>query len=508
VYLAPDAGHEQDLAALVVQTALLRAGSLAPELLSELTGRQRRRAVPRYLALEARRALSALAPAFPTMPVLAQFCSGATVTGSPRDSLRMALGRAEVPRPPAVFGVIRPRLVLELLGSEPDASGLADQETERSELEARQSRSKLLRRLAKGTDKRDDDRGGAHFFIGEGRVAEGARATTHVVVLPATLSPTEAGPGEDASRYPEWDVRRQEYRPQWCTVRELDPPGAVPVASDRPRSSELQSRLARLGVGLEHRRRRPQGDDIDLDAVVEAQVRMRRGEAADDGLYVENLRSRRSLAVLLLIDVSGSAAERGGRTRSVHEHQSEAAALLLEALNSLGDRVAAAAFRSHGRNSVELLRVKAFDDLLDGPVYARLAGLAPGGYTRLGAAIRHGTQVLDTRAGTERRLLVVLSDGFAYDDGYQGAYGEADAARALAEARGRGVGCLCISLGATTDAGDLKRVFGPAAHAAARQFEDLMPEIGRLFRAALAAADLQRRVAQRGRSTDSDEGVA
>lgn len=53
--------------------------------------------------------------------------------------------------------------------------------------------------------------------------------------------------------------------------------------------------------------------------------------------------------------------------------------------------------------------------------------------------------MLDTRAGIERRLLVVLSDGFAYDDGYQGAYGEADAA--LAEARGRGVG-VCASASA------------------------------------------------------------
>jgi hypothetical protein len=41
-------------------------------------------------------------------------------------------------------------------------------------------------------------------------------------------------------------------------------------------------------------------------------------------------------------------------------------------------------------------------------------------------------------------------------------------------------------------------VFGTAAHAAAEQFEDLLGDLGLLFKAALASADLQRRLAQRG----------
>ncbi len=72
--------------------------------------------------------------------------------------------------------------------------------------------------------------------------------------------------------------------------------------------------------------------------------------------------------------------------------------------------------------------------------------------------------ILEERGGTPRRLLVVLSDGFAYDHGYEGRYGEADAA-ALVEARRRGVGCLCLSVGADADPAALRRVFGTAAHA-------------------------------------------
>jgi len=256
---------------------------------------------------------------------------------------------------------------------------------------------------------------------------------------------------------------------------------------------------ARLAVALERHRRRPQGDDIDLDAAVDARIVARSGRTPPEAVYLETQRTRRSLSVLVLIDVSGSSAERSAAAGDVLRHEREAAAVLADALCGLGDRVAVFGFRSRGRRSVSLLRVKDFDDHLTGSAYGRLAALAPGGYTRLGAAIRHGAHILDTRAGTERRLLVVLSDGFPYDDGYEGRYAEADARRSLAEARRQGIGCLGLSLGATTDAETLGRVFGTAAHASAPQFDDLIPDIGPLFRRAIASAELQRRVAQRQR---------
>jgi nitric oxide reductase activation protein len=98
-------------------------------------------------------------------------------------------------------------------------------------------------------------------------------------------------------------------------------------------------------------------------------------------------------------------------------------------------------------------------------------------------------------------LLVVLSDGFAYDHGYEGAYGEADARRALAEARRRGTGCLCLSVGARTDAGALRRVFGTAAHATLPHGEYLAGIVGPLFRAAIRSAERQQRTWQRAERT-------
>ena len=152
------------------------------------------------------------------------------------------------------------------------------------------------------------------------------------------------------------------------------------------------------------------------------------GSLPDDDVYIENQRSRRDLSVLILLDISGSAGEPSSSGGVVHEHQQSAAAGLMGALCEVGDRVALYGFRSQGRSAVHIFPVKRFDEGLSALAEGRLGGLRPGGFTRLGAAIRHGAAVLDLEGGTGRRLLVVLSDGFAYDHGYEGSYGEADAA--------------------------------------------------------------------------------
>ena len=523
VFLEAGVGPADRMRLLAAQASMLHAGSFEPDVLQAL--RRNRSLARAYLAVEGHRALAgneAVLPAWMERMIDRRL---ADLTTSPADSLRAARQRGRTD-PDWVLGAIEPRRV-RLLEDTGDGVALPVTESEQTLDEAEVA---ML-------DELDDDAGGADLGnllsspVGGGgplgRVlakllrparsqsgggSPGADAPTHMtrgrpgaagaLVSLATGGALEAAdaPEQVGRSYPEWDERQQRYRADWCHVVE-DEAGAAPVPMTMPEIEPTRRALGRLGLGLTPCRRRQQGDDIDIDAVVSARVDLSAGSPHDADLYIENLRRRRDLSVLVLLDVSGSAAEPGVAGRAVHEHQRDAAACLAAALHHLGDRSAVHAFNSSGRKAVRVTAVKRFDEQFGGRVRRRLEGLTPGGYTRLGAAIRHGTALLDEGGGTPWRLLVVLSDGFAYDHGYEGRYAEADARRALSEARRRGIGCLCLSVGAATDAAALRRVFGPAAHASLPTAERLPAVIAPLFAAALRTAEAQRRREQRAGRT-------
>lgn len=523
VFADVDANPRDQLRCVAVQAALLAAGSLDPEV---MRGLARRPAVARrYLALEGHRALAAQEAMLPTVVCSLIDRAVAARSESPAASLAIAMGREAVADPPEIFGTIRPRQVRARV--EPPAEERAAQQHI-----PRGQRADVLRELDDGEDGDSiapdlvsSPSGGGGVFgrllkmlLGDARSMSGgppgADAPTRWsrsagrVVRTVALTMAEppmpdhiAAAAQGGTTYPEWDVYRRRYRYDWCTVVEVEPKPEDLAPLLAPETHALRRPLARLGMELERRRRQLQGDDIDIDAAVETRVESLAGSPPDEAMYIESQRRRRDLAVLLLLDVSSSSAKRSATGATVHEHQRAAAAALTVALHDLGDRVALYAFRSQGRSAVHVVPVKRFRDDLDTHVMWRLGGLVPGAYTRLGAAIRHGASLLERGGGTSRRLLVVLSDGFAYDHGYEGRYGEADARRALAEARRRGTGCVCLSIGADTDVHALRRVFGTAAHATIPRAEHLAGVVGALFRSALRSAHLQRRAWQRKERT-------
>ena len=95
---------------------------------------------------------------------------------------------------------------------------------------------------------------------------------------------------------------------------------------------------------------------------------------------------------------------------------------------------------------MELLRIKGFADPTGDAVSARIAGLEPDGYTRLGAAVRHATALLG-RERARHRLLLLLSDGRPNDvDLYEGKYGLEDTRQAFVEARAQDVHPFCVTV--------------------------------------------------------------
>jgi nitric oxide reductase NorD protein len=515
VFVDADESPGRQLEAVTVQASLLAGGGLGPDVVRKLV---RRPALARkYLAVEGNRALAANDDLLPH-PVRSMIDLDLAIRAdSPAASLELAGGK-KIADPPASFGVIKPG---NLLAAHASVAQAGSEGTHH----ARRNPSKDLAELddeADGDDGDDGDPfsspvggGGAIGKLLQGMLSRvrqlngggppGADTPTHRlhngirgagIVTSTSLPPSEvddAGEGE-GRKYPEWDMHRRRYRRDWCTVSEIDAPEKQGPPLERPDVHALRRPLTRLGIGLDRCHRQAQGDDIDVDAAVEARVELLAGSAPDEAVYMDSLRRRRDLAVLVLLDVSGSSAEAGTFGQTVHEQQRDTAAALTVALHELGDRVALYAYQSQGRSAVHVLPVKRFDDSLDALVMQRLGSLVPGSYSRLGAAIRHGASIITEKAGTSRRLLVVLSDGLAYDHGYERDYGAADARRALGEARRRGIGCLCLTIGAATDSGELRKVFGSAAHASIPKPRQLADVIGPLLRAALRSADLRRKV--------------
>ncbi|MUL67934.1 nitric oxide reductase activation protein [Mycobacterium sp. CBMA 234] len=512
MFVDPSASTADQRRALAVQSSLLAAGSLEPDIVRRI-GR-RTDVARRYLSVEGHRALAQLEGLLPpTVRVLIDTDIAAR-SDSPEASLALALSRAPIAAAPMAFGTIKARNVLaankhgadghhvprggrqpELVELPDDADDDADDVIDifTSPVGGGGGLGKLLAKMLSMARKLGGA-GAPGADTPTHRARSGAVGGGHAVVSMATAPEQAGAAGARGFSYPEWDVHRRGYRADWCTVQETEPEpdrsGVPPV----PDAHGLRRPLSRLGVGLDRCRRQAQGDDIDIDAAVEAQTEFLAGSAPDEAVYIDSLRRRRDLSVLLLLDTSGSVGQASAAGQTVHEQQRAAAAALMVALRDLGDRVALYAFQSQGRSAVRMMPVKRFDDDVSAVVLRRLQGLHPGAYSRLGAAIRHGSAVLQRGGGTARRLLVVLSDGLAYDHGYERPYGAADARRALAEARRDGIGCLCLTVGAGTDTDELRRVFGSAAHATLPRLDQLSATIGPLFRSALQSADVRRRI--------------
>lgn len=247
--------------------------------------------------------------------------------------------------------------------------------------------------------------------------------------------------------YDEWDHQRQHYRKNWCVLREIDIKRGDPdyVSGVIEKHLGLVKHLRRTFEAMrdENRldKRQPQGDDVDIDALVEALADSADGREMSDRLFQQIHRSDRNMAVMFMVDMSGS-------TKGwINEAEREALIMLCESLETLGDRYAIYGFSGTTRKRCEIFRIKQFDEPYNLDVKARIAGIAPQEYTRMGAAIRHLSKLLN---GVEARtkLLITLSDGKPddYFDIYRGQYGIEDTRQALFEARRSGIHPFCITI--------------------------------------------------------------
>jgi nitric oxide reductase NorD protein len=155
----------------------------------------------------------------------------------------------------------------------------------------------------------------------------------------------------------------------------------------------------------------------------------------------------RSIAVLLLLDVSESLNDEvpgTGQTRLALSQ--EAVALLAWAVSRLRDPFAVASFHSNTRHDVRYRHILGFSERWGTTSKARLAALEAGYSTRMGAAMRHAAHYLGAQQA-DKKLLLVLTDGQPADVDVNDPQALiADTRQAVKELAQQGIHSHCISL--------------------------------------------------------------
>jgi nitric oxide reductase NorD protein len=252
--------------------------------------------------------------------------------------------------------------------------------------------------------------------------------------------------GDGICAIDEWDYRRQGYRKRWALLRVTTAPSGAPDFADETLKRyhgmvlRIKRQFERIRMGQTLLRRQKEGDEVDLDAAVEAITDLRAGLCPSDRVFARLTRNKRDIATAFLIDLSGST------SGWINEVARASLLILSEAMQVLQDRFAIYGFSGRTRKRCELFRIKGMYEPYGEMVKRRIANLRALEYTRLGPPIRHLTKLL-TQAEARTRLLITLSDGKPDDyDGYNGDYGIEDTRQALIEAKRLGIHPFCITI--------------------------------------------------------------
>lgn len=276
--------------------------------------------------------------------------------------------------------------------------------------------------------------------------------------------------------YPEWNLWTETFLRDHVAVLErrqtTRPRPVAPVSPDIRRWFEQRTHRVARG-GLED------GGDLDIDRYVTHFADSRCGAVPEPRVFRDLLPGFRDVATAVLLDGSSSLGVHGGR---IFRLELDCADALSRAMTLARERHGLFVFTGNTRHRVEVRCLRDFDDT--GFVDPGALGLITGGYTRLGAPLRHLTRrLLDQPA--ERRLLLVIGDGLISDEGYEGRYAWADVAHAVTEAADAGVSIYYLGVGPTR-VDPLPEVFGPRRSRRILRVEELPRALAHLHRELIA----------------------
>lgn len=295
-------------------------------------------------------------------------------------------------------------------------------------------------------------------------------------------------PISEPFHYQEWDYQIQLHRPDWVTVYERHLPKGDPEDIDnilteyKPIAHRIRQIIDLLTpAGVQRQRGLEDGDEIDINAAVDAMISLRMGEQPNPRITLRNVLKTRDLAVVVLLDLSESTNEQvGDSDKTILQLTREAATLVATAINGIGDPFALHGFASDGRHDVQYYRFKDFNQHFDDEAKARLAGMKGGLSTRMGGALRHAGQHL-LKQQERRKLILLVTDGEPADiDESDPQHLRHDSKKAVEELYSTGVLTYCLTLDPHAD-NYVKRIFGENNYTVIEDVDRLPEQLPLLF---------------------------
>lgn len=299
--------------------------------------------------------------------------------------------------------------------------------------------------------------------------------------LPPPSRPEEEDPEIRSDRrtgipYPEWNAWTERFLPDHVAVLERKhvsrSKATPPSSADLRRWFEERTHRAMAN-------RLEDGCDLDVDRYIDHYLDTVAGAASEARVFKDLLPAVRDVTTALLLDGSSSLGIHQGR---IFQLELACADALCRAMTLARERHGLFVFSGNTRHRVDVTCLKDFKDAHC--VVPSELGLAAGGYTRLGAPLRHLTSRL-LEQPSERRLLIVIGDGLMSDEGYEGKYAWADVAHAVEEADDAGVAVYYIGVGPSR-VDPLPDVFGSKRSTRIRRVEELPRVLAHVHRELVA----------------------
>jgi len=250
-------------------------------------------------------------------------------------------------------------------------------------------------------------------------------------------------------KFPEWHYKKQQLEQDRCLLQPMLPKDCVP----QKLPARLQTTAKMLRAQFEQFRSlrywlkaQPQGEELDLTAWLDFHVERQISATQERGVFQSFRGNHRDLSCLLLADISMSTDAHLNNETQVIDVVKDSLLLFSEALQSVGDHFALYGFSSVKRHHVRFTVLKNFKEAYSDNVTGRILALKPGFYTRMGAAIRQATKILQEQASAQK-LLLILTDGKPNDiDHYEGRFGIEDTHQAILDAKKLGLKPFCITI--------------------------------------------------------------